>query len=1486
VVVASCPAAGSVPSVGSYFDSGKMDSELEIFLEEEGFGSIDHLADEIAKLKAERDIAATTNRRRNIIEKKLEELQKYFNMSTQASEPRSSDASDDLSLEPEGMDLREIASDEDDDAHFYEVGDIGPENPPPDSLPTNSVQVITLSQPHSNTQSTPKSKVRKDNLKPALKKASEPAPTSAHFDTLLNFSPRGNSSFFQVRFFVHPPLSGFALRKVTCTLDRGRIIPNQTIKLCQVLDNFVYASDWEQTKFHQFKLTYTFESLNMSLTFDAGTIDLYKFNSRVINICSYLYSNVQYKYKVPALTQQFAFFSLLKSITSLTGWAAAFSQFRQSFNQSQNATQLSSSEYLPLLERLYQSGGERIKETVFGMLALISPHHDRVGQEFTNLTRNLLLSIGHPENVNKVIGATESAPFIRAGIENCLIYNAQTGDCSWLLFPTSLSDIDLGDSRQISSTIRASNHRRSCYHELLNAIVDLRRNPEELLQVLEVAPFPEQREEMIQSWKTAICEELYPKQTEKIKYLWSGFSIHDMMCLGQNGFPTPKTVICQNVPSLREMYFNRYVDLLLAFLTSFFQQHQSLHPIAFPFIVVESLEKALSTLGIYSSHEAWELFSKFLDHPECKWLALRVFYRTESLDWFDLSDDLIPQAWHNWFHKCARSDVILAFACAYEALFLVKATRKLELTVYFDICREELEGMCNELPVMLYLKSIEEYSSLCATFNDPHLASMNKSLYLDQWKLNLQQYLRTVENWTNILSHLGFSDANAPKEIWDRCLRLIFAEFETLVTESEEILLEIAPTHFCKFFVDLTTLLRSTQSPNSLLDHPFLQFILRQLRLFFETFGTEAVLLGKIEKLKIIPGFSSSLSLLSEIVELPLAARVFEDAVVTLKSYVNLLELLQYFLTSHFRGHISESNLTWEASDFDECHHTINHLLQTISQTPLSAGTILIALSADPSTPIWENNLDYILHLALKYLNLRKSFFFRNSISLEIKTWFSKNNSILTRDICEFIVPEALRRIGIIFNRFAHPEELPLLEMVELVDPGVTKKNLNVQMDLVLPFIFVQPAKTLILEGLTFVLSRPEIYELCGAVKKLGEFFEATDRSNFNFEIVLNACDPKCLHLTTLWTLMQEIRLFESTLSNYRTADDLYLELSRAEPLLLFSKDVAGETNLNLDDSVEHFGESAVGIGVVSDFDMVRHLLKEPLNSLLDGSQRMKLLPLLQQLSNVAMKIVRDNPHPSSHSNDATDSALLLVASRIKECNKHAYGLRSLYDQVSQRQELMKSIIISLLDSGTMHLFIRNGSCQMEAFFHDADNQKTYSTERLLDFKGRALLHINSNLIEAQGESSGSQLKKKLELFSLIISLAMESVNLLDSLLSLGHIKYPRFDQHIRFTSENLQILLEKLKVDQVKWKFALKELRDESYHFNDFFGYQIVSLQNFFMNSCSDHEINIVSNLLLSVTSGSSKIFKHEVSSSPLIVDHVNTLKTVSLRAKKTVML
>jgi hypothetical protein len=100
----------------------------------------------------------------------------------------------------------------------------------------------------------------------------------------------------------------------------------------------------------------------------------------------------------------------------------------------------------------------------------------------------------------------------------------------------------------------------------------------------------------------------------------------------------------------------------------------------------------------------------------------------------------------------------------------------------------------------------------------------------------------------------------------------------------------------------------------------------------------------------------------------------------------------------------------------------------------------------------------------------------------------------------------------------------------------------------------------------------------------------------------------------------------------------------------------------------------------------------------------------------------------------------------------------------------------------------------------------------------------------------------------------MESVNLLDSLLSLGHIKYPRFDQHIRFTSENLQILLEKLKVDQVKWKFALKELRDESYHFNDFFGYQIVSLRNFFMNSCSDHEINIVSNLLLSVTSGSSK--------------------------------
>jgi hypothetical protein len=1415
---------------------GKMEMELDLsgFLEEQGWDSIDDIVREIEKLTQESLKTDIKTKRLTVLKTRISELQKYLEIAPKSENINLSTAYDDQNLEPEGLTLQEVSSEDND----IDEGDS--KNPPfahsgssPNQLHHTSPLVDYLKP------SDPRSKPRRTNHALQMK-ASPPTP----FDKLFTFSLQANDSTFQVKFFVYPPNNAYRLRKVTCTLDEGWTSLSRTIQMKSIANHFVYVSNWNRIGSHLLSVKYTFKyhSTNYTVEVDGGTVDLCKYHSQVIHICSYFQS--KNSYDVPLMTQMLAFFSLLKAITSLHTWAAAFSHFRLSFIPYQKVIQLTSSSFLPHLQTFYRSGGDRINEVVFGMLSLIDPLQETVNNDpiLYDITSELLLSLGNGKRAVEVIGTSNCSNFIRTGIYNCLICNSQSGDFSWLLFPRSSSELDLETAFRISISIPPSSDRQHRYSRLLPAI-DLLQDPEELSRVLEVAPFPEQREAMIQSWKSALCQKTFLKKGKVLRNLLSGLTFQNMICFG-------RIAPGLNVPSLRNIYFNMFIDGLLLHLQCLLHQNPTSHPIIFPIVVINDLMEALLTLGTTSDQEAWEIFLKFLSHPQCKWLALRVFYHENSLNFFQISDSRISQARIDWFHACARNDFILCFACAFEILTIVKSSRSrnLELNIAIFFCQQDLNKLCKELPVLSNLKSIQEYSSLSNLFQDAHLTTLINSFYYDQWKINLREYLKIVDNWGNhLLNSLGFCDGKVSIEIRDPCLHIIFTEFKTLLSKSNDgIVIEITKEHFSEFFVDFLTLLRSTDPLNSLLDDPFLRSILDQLHLFFETFRDETILFGTIEKLKVISGFSNSLFLLSQIVQIPFDANFFEGVADTLKSYINILEVLESFITTIFSGHISESDRTWKTSDFDECHEQAIKLLRIVSQTPLSSGNIVVSNQYQVRTlAIWGNTLGSILPVASTYSPLLKSSIFKNSFSIEINSWMNQSNSITSSDICRSVIPATLRRVEILFSRFSHSEDLYLKEIVSIL-LGVTLNTLDLEVDLIFPFIVSESPLPLIREDLACVLSISHVSELCGAVIKLGEFFEAPDYLKYSFAKVMDACDLNYLEVTTLETLKNKILYFDSILKEFRGADDIFLELSRAEPLLEFSKEVAGETNLNLHDSVEHFGESAVGIGVVSDFDMVRHLLKEPLRLLLEGTNRMDLISLLRHFS--LMKIALDHPHTITDSN-----SVLLLASRIKECNKHAHGLRSLYNQVSQRQELMKSIIINLLESGTIHLFIQHGSCQMEAFFFEEGNKKIYSSKRLLDFKGRALLHINSNLIEYQGETSGNQLKGKLELFSQLISIAIESLNLLDSLLCLGHIKYPRFDQQFRLTTENLEGLLEKLKSDQSNWETALKQLRDTSYHFNDFFGYQIVALVHFLTNSCSDHEIDIVTNLLLSATSGSS---------------------------------
>jgi hypothetical protein len=277
-------------------------------------------------------------------------------------------------------------------------------------------------------------------------------------------------------------------------------------------------------------------------------------------------------------------------------------------------------------------------------------------------------------------------------------------------------------------------------------------------------------------------------------------------------------------------------------------------------------------------------------------------------------------------------------------------------------------------------------------------------------------------------------------------------------------------------------------------------------------------------------------------------------------------------------------------------------------------------------------------------------------------------------------------------------------------------------------------------------------------------------------------CDPENFATTMFSQLQERILKFKNVFADVMDSASIYVELGSAEALLEFVKEIKHEENLNMIDSVEENVDSFIKAEVVSDFDLVRKLLKAPLQ------RDMNPLELLQHIRNLALN---ENKSYFGLNNNESKKAikkvvnpqdwLLVVANRIRQCSENTYSLKDLYKRLSQKQELTKAIIARILKNGTYHfykneitdLYTVEVECYQEA---NTEKKKKYSEERLQDFKSSALLQVNSKNnqknFSANYFEEANVAEDPLQLFLKLMALAGDIVNDLNSLKKLGHFNF------------------------------------------------------------------------------------------------------------------
>ena len=502
--------------------------------------------------------------------------------------------------------------------------------------------------------------------------------------------------------------------------------------------------------------------------------------------------------------------------------------------------------------------------------------------------------------------------------------------------------------------------------------------------------------------------------------------------------------------------------------------------------------------------------------------------------------------------------------------------------------------------------------------------------------------------------------------------------------------------------------------------------------------------------------------------------------------------------------------LSWNSG---QIAHELNSLRDTLSKTKLS----------ELNGEYWKPQLP-LLQLSSSLQVVMQSFTFRNVAQVCLQETDSEDNLKVVADnkdeknrlfeLFNFLSTTVKQRFEVEWTRIFRDPDLQTVKTMQtlLGDPNGQSNGENLEKEFAtLKKYFERRAlpknvQDYIKDYMTFPEVLRKVKDLVCLletleIKKPGNTLVSTltmfaQKFEFDETIVL-----KDLH--------EPLLMVETRISQYMDkVDDVIVELGQSFELIRFLKEIVDEDIRLLIDAVEEHSDDLVKESLVSMFIQVHGFLA-PLIKLCQSGFSPEL---------ILMRVV-------GHCESRKDMSM-----KIRQCSRHVYSLKGLYQNVANREEMTREIIMNCLSKGGFDISLNDdGICQITMSYEKDRNRLTKkSMAELHDLRSRAHLIISSDRKrdERQQEINFADFIEQ-------VNLLTEIEETIVKLQSSGYVKYQSSRKWPRVSeTKSLEELNTNLTKDLKEWEKSLHKARQQHYFLNYYWSDQLCILHDFLCNT------------------------------------------------------
>ena len=272
--------------------------------------------------------------------------------------------------------------------------------------------------------------------------------------------------------------------------------------------------------------------------------------------------------------------------------------------------------------------------------------------------------------------------------------------------------------------------------------------------------------------------------------------------------------------------------------------------------------------------------------------------------------------------------------------------------------------------------------------------------------------------------------------------------------------------------------------------------------------------------------------------------------------------------------------------------------------------------------------------------------------------------------------------------------------------------------------------------------------------------------------------------------------------------DEVIMELGQSPELVKFVKEIINEDIRVLIDAVEEHSDQSVSASLVSDLIQVHGFLAPIINKCAFPPD-LVLTTLVDECKKQPM--------------------MSMMSMKIRQCRVNVHSLKGLYQNVANREEMTREIIMNCLSKGVFDILLDdNGICQIiMSYEKDLNNSTKKSMSELHDLRSRAHLIISSDKRheEPNGEINYADFIEQVNLLS-------EIEETIVKLQSSGYIKYQNACQWPTMeVTKHLEELNKTLHEELGVWKKSLHDARQQHYFLNYYWSDQLCVLYDFLTN-------------------------------------------------------